>query len=76
MPPHPPANRRKSIDQMNLAELEVFIEDTEAEIRSASCSACRKRHLGPKIKRAEDRMLRLRRANKLARAAEIAAADG
>lgn len=71
MPPHPPTRPRvKTIGEMNLAELEVFVDEANAEILSAECSPCRRDRLGPKIRRAEERIFRLRRRNAIARAAE------
>lgn len=75
MPPHPPTSPRpKSPATMNLAELEVYIEDLEREMRDpAGCPACRRDRLQVRISRAQDRIIRLRRENKLRRAAEAAA---
>lgn len=71
MPPRPPARPHvKTIGEMNLAELEVYVDELNAEILSAECTPCRRDRLSPKVKRAEERIFRLRRRNAIARAAE------
>lgn len=77
MPPRPPERQRpKTIGEMNLAELEVLVDELNAEIISADCTPCRRDRLGPKIRRAEERIFRLRRRNAIARAQEEAEATG
>lgn len=64
----------RTIADMDIPELEAHIEALRAEIDGARCPPCRRSRLNDKIVAAQQRILRLRREQKLAEAKAAKAA--